>query len=316
MKKAITLALVFVLALSLLTACGGKDNTGSTGGNSNGKTPTTSQSKGGDQQLVTEDRTTGIGSMARDQYYAETDREEFTFDKKGTLTDYKTIYTLEKGVTDKQKQEAVDTLTGGNFSASISEHTIVVDGKGNYLGFPYAESKLTESKKRLDEKGTEYNLGSIGKVKVPSGDKKSGGAADINTVAGRLSKAGLKLDAIKPDTFAEASIYGMDKDGIVMYLTNPKGKLGEAMMKPMVMKVIEATAAVADDKKYWAVYYGMGEPKPLDFSQSNWDAWNFIAQWSYQKDGQWITATLGVVPAEEPEGQDKYAWEITLTFNY
>lgn len=170
--------------------------------------------------------------------------QEFTFDKKGTLTDYKTIYTLEKGVTDKQKQEAVDTLTGGNFSASISEHTIVVDGKGNYLGFPYAESKLTESKKRLDEKGTEYNLGSIGKVKVPSGDKKSGGAADINTVAGRLSKAGLKLDAIKPDTFAEASIYGMDKDGIVMYLTNPKGKLGEAMMKPMVMKVIEATAAV------------------------------------------------------------------------
>lgn len=48
MKKAITLALVFVLALSLLTACGGKDNTGSTGGNSN--TPSTSQgnNNGGD----------------------------------------------------------------------------------------------------------------------------------------------------------------------------------------------------------------------------------------------------------------------------
>ncbi|MDR1892478.1 MAG: hypothetical protein LBQ48_05680 [Oscillospiraceae bacterium] len=43
MKKAITLALVFVLALSLLTACGTGDNggTGSTGGNSN--TPGTSQ---------------------------------------------------------------------------------------------------------------------------------------------------------------------------------------------------------------------------------------------------------------------------------
>ncbi|MDR3345248.1 MAG: hypothetical protein LBT21_06665, partial [Oscillospiraceae bacterium] len=36
MKKAITLALVLVLALSLLTACGGKDTgTGSAGGNSN-----------------------------------------------------------------------------------------------------------------------------------------------------------------------------------------------------------------------------------------------------------------------------------------
>jgi predicted small secreted protein len=43
MKKAITLALVLVLALSLLTACGGKDNTGtgSTGGNNS--TPGTSQ---------------------------------------------------------------------------------------------------------------------------------------------------------------------------------------------------------------------------------------------------------------------------------
>jgi hypothetical protein len=43
MKKAITLALVLVLALSLLTACGSKDNTGtgSTGGNNS--TPGTSQ---------------------------------------------------------------------------------------------------------------------------------------------------------------------------------------------------------------------------------------------------------------------------------
>jgi hypothetical protein len=44
MKKTITIALALVLALSLLTACGSNDNTGSTGGNSN--TPGTSQGGG------------------------------------------------------------------------------------------------------------------------------------------------------------------------------------------------------------------------------------------------------------------------------
>jgi hypothetical protein len=60
----------------------------------------------------------------------------------------------------------------------------------------------------------------------------------------------------------------------------------------------------------------LGEPKELDFSNSNWDAWNFIAQWSYQKDGKWITVTLGVVPAEEPDDQDNYDYEVSLAFLY
>jgi hypothetical protein len=41
---------------------------------------------------------------------------------------------------DEQKQEALDTLLGGNFAASIVGGTIEVDGNGNYLGFPYASS--------------------------------------------------------------------------------------------------------------------------------------------------------------------------------
>ncbi len=143
-----------------------------------------------------------------------------------------------------------------------------------------------------------------------------GDSVDSSTVEGRLARAGLTLDDIKPDTFAEASLYNCDEDEIVMYITNEGGPLGEDVMKPLVMKVIEATAAVADDGKYWNVYYGLGEPTELDFSESNWDAWNFIAQWSYQKNSQWITVTLGVVPAEEPDGQDNYDYEVSLTFLY
>ena len=146
--------------------------------------------------------------------------------------------------------------------------------------------------------------------------KPSGGAADTSTVEGRLAKAGLKLEDIQPDTFAEASLYNCDKDEVVLYITDKGGPLGEAVMKPLVMRVIEATAAVADDEKYWDAYYGLGEPKELDFSKSNWDAWMFVAQWSYQKDGEWVTVTLGVVPAEEPDEQDNYDYEVTLAFLY
>jgi hypothetical protein len=310
MKKAITCALVCVLALALLTACGGKDN-------GNGSIPGSSRGVGsvGGQQLITEDRTTGDGSMAREQYYAETVRDEFTFDKSGVLTGYKTIYTFENGVDDKQKQEALDTLLSGNFSASISGGAIVVDGNGNYLGFPYAESNLTEIKERLDEKGAKYNVGDIGKVSVPSGGNRGGGA-DINTVEGRLSKAGLKLEDITPATFAQASLYNCDKDAIVLYLTNGSGKLGSAVMKPLVERVMAATAAVADDGKNYAAYFGMGDPKDLDMSNANYDAWSFIGQWSYQTGSKWVSVTLGVVPAEEPDGQDNYAWEVTLAFSY
>jgi hypothetical protein len=322
MKRLLALALVIALALSLLTACGGGNNSNAPSGNGgNNNTPSNSQNSGNnnsggkEQSLITENRITGDGSIAREQYYADTVREEFTFDKNGVLTGYKTIYTFENGVTDKQKQEALDTLIGGNFSASIDGGTIVVDGKGNYLGFPYEESNLTEIKERLDGRDTKYNLGEIGKVSVPEGDNKVG-SVDINTVEGRLSKAGLKLEDIKPATFAEASLYNCDKDEIVIYITDSSDKLGEAIMKPLVMGIIEATAAIADDGKYWNPYYGFGEPTELDFSNSNWDAWSFIAQWSYQTSGKWVTATLGVVPAEEPDGQDKYSWEVTLAFLY
>ncbi|MDR0531327.1 MAG: hypothetical protein LBG83_04595 [Oscillospiraceae bacterium] len=312
MKRTIAIALALVLALSL-AACGSKDNPTD---NPNSSTSGTSQggNKSGAQQLITENRTTGDGSMAREQYYAETVREEFTFDKNGVLTGYQTIYTFENGVNDKQKQEALDTLLGGNFAASAAGNTIVVDGNGNYLGFPYAESNLAEIKERLEEKGTKYNLGSIGEVSVPAGG--GGSAIDINTVEGRLAKAGLKLADIQPANFAEASLYNCDKDAIVMYLTNGSGKLGAAIIKPLVEKVLAATAAAADDGKNHAVYYGLGDPKDLDWSGANYDAWSFLGQWSYQTGGKWVTATLGVVPAEEPDGQDNYAWEVTLAFNY
>jgi len=319
MNRFFSIVLVLVLAIVSVTACGGKKDSSGNGGN-RGASTGSAASKNGNQALITEDMTTGVGSIAREQYYAETMREEFAFDRNGILTDHKRIYTFENGVNDRQKQRALDTLIEGNFSASIAGNTIVIDGKGNYLGFPYAESNLAEIKERLEGRGTKYNLGAAGTVTVLAqsggGNTAGGNTVDINTVEGRLSKAGLKLEDIKPATFAEASLYNCDRDEIVMYLTNGRDKLGAAAMRALVEKILNATAAVADDGKYWASYYGLGEPRELDMSRANFDAWNFIAQWSYKTGGKWVTATLGVVPAEEPEGQDNYSWEASLAFNY
>ena len=146
MKKLIALLLALILVLSLV-ACG--SNSGGT---------SQSGAQGGGQQLITEDRKTGDDSMARQQYFAETVRDEFTFDKSGILTGYKCIYTFIDGTSDKDKQDGLDSLIGGNFAANIVGNTIVVDGNGNYLGFPYVESNLNEIKERLDKDGKQYTL--------------------------------------------------------------------------------------------------------------------------------------------------------------
>jgi hypothetical protein len=148
-----------------------------------------------------------------------------------------------------------------------------------------------------------------------TGNNNSSAKKDEDTVEARLAKAGLELDDIKPDSFAEVSTYNCDDGNIKMYITN-KGQLGEAVTKPMIMKIIEATADVADDGKYWASYYGLDEPRELDFSTTNWDAWMMIQMWSYQKDGQWINVVLGIVPAEEPNGENNYEYEVSLAFIY
>ncbi len=147
-------------------------------------------------------------------------------------------------------------------------------------------------------------------------DAAAGNTTDTATVEGRLAKAGLTLEAVMPETFAEASLYNCDADEVVLYLSNESGQLGADVMQPMVEKILDATAAASDDGKNWEVYYGFGEPTELDLSETNYDAYFFIGQWSYVVNGQWVTITLGVMPAEEPEGQENYSWEISLSFLY
>jgi hypothetical protein len=139
---------------------------------------------------------------------------------------------------------------------------------------------------------------------------------DSDSVEGILAKAGLDLEDIKPDTFAEASTYLCDQNEIIMYITNDADVLGEAVTKPMIMKILDATADIADDGKYWDSYYGFDEPTELDLSETNWDAWFLLLTFSYKKDGEWINVTLSVVPAEEPAGENNYEWEVTLSFLY
>ncbi|NLW78934.1 MAG: hypothetical protein GXY32_05935 [Ruminococcaceae bacterium] len=144
----------------------------------------------------------------------------------------------------------------------------------------------------------------------------NGNSADDSTVEGRLAKAGLTLEAIQPETFAEATLYNCGDDKVVLYLTNGSGLLGAAVMQPLVEKIMAATAAASDNGKNWETYYGLGDPVELDMSDINYDAFFFIGQWSYVVKGQWITVTVGVLNAEEPEGQENYSWEVTLDFLY
>ena len=158
MKKLLALALVMVLALSLLTACG--DNNTSGGGNSNtpsgnNSAPNGDSSNISGQSLITDDVKTGEGSEARQQYFADTIREEFTFDKNDALTGYKKIYTFVDGA---DKDKALERITAAGYKASIDGNTLVVDGDGNYSGFPYADTKLDEIKGSFDSNGAQYTL--------------------------------------------------------------------------------------------------------------------------------------------------------------
>ena len=153
MKKIfLAIALVAVLAM-VFAGCSGKSNSGSSSGNSDNSAQSASQSGG--KQLITADTKTGEGSEARDQYFADTVREEFTFEKNGILTDYKRIYTF---VDSADKEKALDRITAADFKANINGNTLVVDGDGNYLGFPYADSNFDEIKERADSRGTQYTV--------------------------------------------------------------------------------------------------------------------------------------------------------------
>ena len=153
MKKVfLVIASVAIMAL-ILVGCSGKSNSNSQSSNSNTTTATTSQSSG--RQLITADTKTGEGSEARDRYFADTVREEFTFSRNGTLTGFKRIYTFVDG-TDKER--ALECIAAAEFKATIDGNTLVVDGDGNYLGFPYADSNFDEIKGRMDDRGTQYTV--------------------------------------------------------------------------------------------------------------------------------------------------------------
>ena len=136
----------------LVVSCGGGNNTPSTSQNENN---TQGGNNYGGKQLITKNKKTGEGSEARDYYYADTSREEFTFDKSGTLIDYKRIYTFVDGA---DKEKALEYITMAGFKASIEGNTLVVDGDGYFLSYSYAESNFDEIKERLDGKGTEYTV--------------------------------------------------------------------------------------------------------------------------------------------------------------
>jgi hypothetical protein len=143
----------------------------------------------------------------------------------------------------------------------------------------------------------------------------SGNTSDNTTVDGRLTRAGLTLNAVKPDTrFAEAGLpeHGdSDKTKVELYLTGSEALTAE-WKETYFNKLRDALAAASDDNKVYKAYYGLGEPVEISLEEVNWNAWLVIIQASYKVNGKWITITAGTVPAEK-EG---FTNAISLDFNY
>ena len=126
--------------------------------------------------------------------------------------------------------------------------------------------------------------------------------SDNTTVEGRLAKAGLTLNAIKPDNrFAEAGLH-REETGVKFYLTGEEEVSAEDK-EIYFTKLRDAIASISDDKKVYNAYYGLGEPKKeLSLEDTNWKPYYMIAQWSYLFDGKWITLTIGFPTPAEKEG--------------
>ena len=155
MKKLLAILLTAIMLLSL-AACGDNnttdpdnDNPGvsQSGENNN-------QSKG--SKLIAAEANVEEGSESYTRYYAVSFHEEYTFDKDGTLTDYKKIYTLRD---DADTEAALDYATNGQgYTASIVDGKLVIDGNGRYSGVKYADWDMERVKSVLDKRGTTYTV--------------------------------------------------------------------------------------------------------------------------------------------------------------
>ncbi len=144
----------------------------------------------------------------------------------------------------------------------------------------------------------------------------SGNTFDNSTVEGRLARAGLTLNAVKPDTrFAEAGLPetgDSKKTKVIVYLTG-KELLTAEWKGSYFTKIRDAVAAVSDDKKVYNAYFGLGEPVELSLESIKWNAMIVAIQASYKLNGKWITITAGTVPAVD---KDEYTNGISLKFIY
>jgi hypothetical protein len=131
MKKAITLALVLVMALSLLTACGGKDNTGtgSTGGNNT--TPPASQGENSDGENTADDwqawlkEAKGINLVLPDGYTVRT---------ADVRSSYEMVFDLTVG----------GSTTSIDFGQQLMDLTAAAASNGNHQVHLTDEGKVTE----------------------------------------------------------------------------------------------------------------------------------------------------------------------------
>jgi hypothetical protein len=147
----------------------------------------------------------------------------------------------------------------------------------------------------------------------PGGDGGGDDKDDNGTVAGRLAKGGLTLDAILPDTrFAEAAIpgYDPDKTEVCLYLEGEENPTAE-WKETYFTKLMAAIASASDDGKVYESYI-FGDPVELSLADVNWEAWILIFQPSYKHNGEWITLTTAPVPAE----RDGFTHAISLKFIY